>query len=166
MESLAAGLALISLLMWVGLLLTPWQAWRTREHLDGSGPTPDADLRDVTVLIPARNESAVIGRTLRSLKEQGQGLKVILVDDNSGDATAEVARGVGLENLEVLPGSGLAQGWTGKLWALEQGRKRIRTKWVLLLDADIALRPGLIKALQDQRHVNVTLFQSEVCKIR
>ena len=48
-------------LLWIALILLPWQPWRTRERLElkvepGVGP----DLSDVTVLIPARNEAAGI----------------------------------------------------------------------------------------------------------
>ena len=46
------------------------------------------DLSDVTVLVPARNEAAVIERTLSALGNQGTGLQVILVDDQSSDETA------------------------------------------------------------------------------
>jgi hopene-associated glycosyltransferase HpnB len=41
----------------------------------------------------------------------------------------------------------LPEGWSGKLWALEQGLRRVSTPLVLLLDADIELAPGTLRAL-------------------
>ena len=140
----------MSVLVWVGVLVAPWQPWRTRERLDADGAGDDRDLRDVTVLIPARNEAAALGTTLAALGHQGRGLRTIVVDEQSSDATAEVARSAGLGGLEVLDGEPLPPGWTGKLWALEQGRRRIHTPMVLLLDADIELKAGVVGVLCDK----------------
>ena len=49
-------------------------------------------LGEITVLIPARNEAEVIQQTLRSVSALGAGLRIILIDDNSDDATVEKAR--------------------------------------------------------------------------
>lgn len=134
--------------MWAGLLLLPWQPWRNREQFSADGPEPDDDLSDITVLIPARDEADTIGRTLESLRLQGCGLRVILIDDQSRDDTVNLAHAVGLERLQVIAGVPLPEGWTGKLWALEQGREFVQTPRVLLLDADIQLCPGIIAALK------------------
>jgi len=152
--------------MWAALLVLPWQPWRNREQLTADGPddspddgsVPDADLSDVTVLIPARDEADVIGRNLTALKQQGRGLRVVLVDDKSEDNTADIASAVGLENLTIIQGEALPEGWTGKLWALEQARAQVDTPLVLLLDADILLKPGTIAALRsklidEERHL-------------
>lgn len=144
--------------MWAGLLLLPWQPWRNREQLSASGFEPDADLSDITVLIPARDEAETIARTLESLRVQGRGLRVVLIDDQSQDGTARIAAAAGLERLEVITGQPLPAGWTGKLWALEQGRAQLQTPLVLLLDADIMLLPGTVAALRrklmgEQRHL-------------
>ena len=50
--------------LWVALILVPWRPWSTRERLEPGDDGVEADLSDVTVLIPARNEAAVIERTL------------------------------------------------------------------------------------------------------
>lgn len=136
-------------------MLLPWQPWRNREKLDAGNPdsesaTPGTDLSDITVLIPARDEAEVVGRNLAALKQKGHGLRVLLVDDNSEDGTAELARAVGLENLNIISGQPLPEGWTGKLWALEQGQSQVNTPMLLLLDADIQLKPGTITALRDK----------------
>jgi hopene-associated glycosyltransferase HpnB len=135
-------------LLWVALILVPWRAWSTNENLEPGADRVEADLSDVTVLIPARNEAAVIERTLAALKKQGSGLRVILVDDQSTDETAALALAALPTGLEVCKGSPLPSGWTGKLWALEQGWQNTRTDLVLLLDADIELETRMIPALR------------------
>lgn len=141
-----AWLALPGCLIWIAILLLPWRPWSSRESLDGDSSLPD-DLDGVTVLIPARNEQDCIARTLRSVAAQGRGHRIILIDDQSTDATAAEAAGLTLPGLRILPGQGLPPGWTGKLWALEQGRREATTDYLLLLDADIELLPGTLPAL-------------------
>ena len=150
-----SGLAAAGAALWLCVLALPWQPWRVRERLE-PGPAEDAadiSLEDVTVLIPARDEATVIGDTLAALGGQGRGLRAVLVDDRSGDDTAEVALQAAPEGivLDVQAGAPLSEGWTGKLWALEQGRRRIETPLTLLLDADITLRPGMLRALLAKR---------------
>jgi len=134
------------LLIWIAILLLPWRPWSTRESLD-SQSSNNLNLSDVTVLIPARNEALTITDTLCALKEQGDGLKVVLVDDQSTDNTAELASSAKLEHLLIVSGTELPGGWSGKLWALEQGRQHIKTRYLILLDADIVLKSGLIPTL-------------------
>ena len=137
------------LLIWTAILLLPWRPWSTRESLD-SDPECQADLSDVTVLIPARNEALTIADTLSALKQQGAGLKIILVDDQSTDNTTQVAKSVKLDDLSIVNGSELSEGWSGKLWALEQGRKHVKNKYLILLDADIVLAKGLIPTILEK----------------
>jgi len=134
--------------LWGGILLAPWRPWSTREQLDPEpGPSDPVDLSEVTALIPARDEAPVIGRTVVALRAQGPGLRIVVVDDQSSDATAAVARAAGGPTCDIVAGAPLPDGWVGKLWALEQGRRRVRTRLTLLVDADIELRPGLVAAL-------------------
>jgi hopene-associated glycosyltransferase HpnB len=146
---LVAGslLALPGLLIWIIILLLPWRPWSTRESLDAEIPETPADLSRITVLVPARNEAEVISRTLDGLAAQGKNLRIILIDDQSGDETAAIAKQKNLPCLEIVNGQPLPEGWSGKLWALEQGRKQVNTELVLLLDADIELRPGMLSTL-------------------
>jgi hopene-associated glycosyltransferase HpnB len=140
-------LAIVSLALWSAVLFAPWAAWRSRERLEAdpeASPTSD----DFTILIPARDEAAVIGETLRALAVAAPGARVIVIDDQSGDATADIARTSGLAHLDVLAGTPPPNGWTGKLWALQQGLARATTPRLLLLDADIRLAPGMLAALQ------------------
>jgi len=136
--------------IWLIILLLPWRPWSTRERLEGNGEPPP-DTRDLTVLIPARNEARQIGRTLAAIREQAPDTAVVVVDDRSDDGTADSARAAGLVNLKVIEGRPMADGWTGKLWALDQGLDEVATPLTLLLDADIELAPGIIAALLDRR---------------
>ena len=142
-----AWLVIPGVILWTGILALPWQPWRNRETLEADGNT-DADLSGVTVLIPARDEADVIAETLLSLVSQGRNLRIILVDDQSTDATVAQADALNLENLAIINGRPLEPGWSGKLWALQQGLAQVKTKLTLLLDADIRLEPGTIPALQ------------------
>ena len=139
-----AGLALA---LWLALLIAPWQAWRCREHLEPelqSSP-PRSDLN---VLIPARNEAVVIAETLAALHAEMPEVSVILVDDQSDDATVRLAQASALKNLKVITGTAPPAGWSGKLWALQQGLAYVNTPRLLLLDADIHIAPGMLAALQ------------------
>jgi hopene-associated glycosyltransferase HpnB len=140
-------LVTLSLILGATVLLLPWRPWSTTETLDAT-PAPGSDLSDITVLIPARNEAGTIGQTLRALHDQGRNLAIVLVDDQSDDGTAAVARAAGTDHLQIISGEPLPAGWSGKLWALEQGRRRVATPLILLLDADILLRPGLVATLR------------------
>ncbi|WP_298617212.1 glycosyltransferase [uncultured Thermosynechococcus sp.] len=135
----------LALLIWLVLLLFWGQFWRLDQRLQGG------DLRDwptVVAVVPARNEAAVIGASVRSLLEQDYPgtLHLIVVDDQSADGTEEIARQTALElgkgdRLTVLQGAPLPRGWSGKLWALSQGIEAARAfapDYLLLTDADIA----------------------------
>jgi len=133
---------------WIGLLLLPWRPWSTRERLESADlASASVDFAKISVLIPARNEEENVERTLRALRDQGKDLQIFLIDDQSIDHTKEKAQAVGLKNLTIVDGRELADGWTGKLWALEQGRKLVTSGLLLLLDADIELAPGMVAAL-------------------
>lgn len=135
-------------LIWLTVLVLPWRPWSTAERLESAEDDARGDLSDVVVLIPARNEANVLAKTLSGLGGQGQGLKLVVVDDQSTDSTADVARGAGVADLVLVPGGTIPEGWTGKLWALEQGKAWLDRPLTLLLDADVVLSPGLVVALR------------------
>jgi hopene-associated glycosyltransferase HpnB len=156
----------VAALIWVATLVQPWLPWTTRESLDAQDPDSTTDLSQLTVLIPARNEADTIETTLRALTYQGPGLNIILIDDQSDDGTAEIVQGLGLPNLKIIQGQELPPGWSGKLWALEQGRQELGTPLVLLLDADIELRPGTLAALLDKMQAEHLDFISLMAHLR
>ncbi len=166
LDTVGGYLSVLAGVVWLITLLLPWQPWRNREVLETETDFSDFDLHDVTVLIPARDEAEVIAGTLQSLKQQGRGLQVVLVDDDSNDDTVEIARSTGLENLTIIESKSLPPGWTGKLWAQEQGLKVVKTPLLLLLDADIALKPGMLKALKQKQQKNSLQFVSLMAVLR
>ena len=155
---LVTDLVAVSVLIWLAVLLIPWRPWLSQPFLDAQ--SRDCDLSGVTALIPARNEAAVISRTLAALNAQGRNLCVVVVDDQSADGTAELAQKARAERLTVIAGAPLPSGWNGKLWALEQGRQHVKTPLVLLMDADIEFNPGIICCLRDHMQRNNVAFIS------
>jgi hopene-associated glycosyltransferase HpnB len=141
-----ASLAVFSFAIWLYLLLGRGGFWR--EGVLPPAPEP-ARWPDVVAVVPARNEAPYVGDALRSLLIQDYpgDFSVILVDDHSDDGTAEVARTAAAEagaanRLTILRARELPQGWTGKLWALDQGLQQLARRdpspeLVLLTDADI-----------------------------
>lgn len=98
----------------------------------------------VSVVVPARDEEERLPGCLARLQDDPHVLEVLVVDDESSDRTAQVAREHGAR---VVPGAPLPEGWAGKAWALEQGLQAARGDWVVFLDADTRPKRGLIGAL-------------------
>ena len=98
----------------------------------------------ISLVIPARDEAARIGPLLAAVVDAPGVDEVIVVDDQSTDATATVAAEAGAR---VLPGRALPAGWAGKAWALQQGIEAAAGDWVVTLDADTRPSPRLPTAL-------------------
>ena len=94
---------------------------------------------DCMVVIPARNEEALIARAVGSLPHD----TVIVVDDHSKDATAEAARKAGAG---VLPAPELRPGMPGKSNACLAGARVLTSRWILFADADTRYEPGFLKS--------------------
>ena len=101
------------------------------------------------MVVPARDEAGLIARSIGSLLAQNYPgkLRVVLVDDNSGDGTGDIARALGDPRLTVLRGEPRPTGWAGKLWAVDQGVRASDEELVLLTDADIAHDPAHVATL-------------------
>ncbi|HEX5605443.1 MAG TPA: glycosyltransferase, partial [Candidatus Binatia bacterium] len=140
----------VSAVIWAGFALLPWGLWRNREVLEGTRAADKGPLAEITAVIPARNEAKLIQQTLLCLAAQGTALKIILIDDGSNDCTVAVARQLAHSNLRIIESAPLPDGWSGKVWALEQAWRQVMTRYILFLDADIKLTPGSINALEQQ----------------
>ena len=93
----------------------------------------------ISMIIPARNEERILGQLLDSLKQQTlKPHEMIVIDDQSKDATAEIARRAGCT---VMISKDLPEGWTGKPWACWQGAHQATGDLFLFLDADTFLEP-------------------------
>jgi hopene-associated glycosyltransferase HpnB len=126
---IANVLGIITLGIWLHLFFGRGWFWRVgkldadREPLETPGEWPQ-----VMAVVPARNEEETIGRAVAGLVKQDYpgAFFVVVVDDHSEDATAGIAQqvadesGVG-ERVRIVSASALAEGWTGKLWALNEG---------------------------------------------
>jgi hopene-associated glycosyltransferase HpnB len=145
-------LATVSLAIWLYLLLGHGGFWRARETDEAGVPAPAA-WPPVAAIVPARDEAEVIARSIGSLlaQEYPGDFRIILVDDGSCDGTAAIARAAAPDddNLEIIPGSAPPAGWTGKLWALEQGTRHAgeAPAYLWLTDADIVHAPDTLATL-------------------
>ncbi len=142
------GVASLSLAVWLFLLFGRGWFWRVSKLQASSGMRPLAPCRVVAV-IPARNEADVISASLSSLENQefDGDLQIVVVDDNSSDGTGEQASRAGVT---VIHGSTLPHGWTGKLWALQQGVEAAAgasPDFFLFTDADIWHGPHNVASL-------------------
>ena len=146
----------LSVLIWAYLLLGRGGFWRVLKHVVQGGEAPPARA-SVAVVIPARNEAAVIGQSVQSLLRQAYGgsLHIFVVDDGSVDDTARVAREAAsrtgkADSLTVIEGQPLPRDWSGKVWALEQGVERARElkpQFLLFTDADVVHAPESVATL-------------------
>lgn len=100
----------------------------------------------VSLLIPARNEEGNLARNLPALMRQGAS-EVMVLDDQSSDATAAVARAAGAA---VLAGTPLPAGWRGKNWACHQLARAARGDVLVFTDADVQWSPGALDAVVTQ----------------
>lgn len=150
-------LGALPLAIWLWLLAARGGFWLARDRDDLNAPGDPAVWPSVVAVVPARDEADVIAHSLGSLLAQdypGE-LRVILVDDQSDDGTAEAARAAAeqlgrAERLEILTGAARPAGWTGKLWAVKQGIERAREhapELLWLTDADIAHTPDNLRRL-------------------
>jgi chlorobactene glucosyltransferase len=104
----------------------------------------------VSLLIPARNEAAVIGATVQMLLNQAYPrFELIVLDDGSTDDTALMAwqAGAGDERFSVRTGATLPPGWLGKNWACHQLSQLAHHDVLIFTDADVGWQPDALAAL-------------------
>ncbi len=109
--------------------------------------TPAASGPRVSVIIPARNEAAVIETVIRSVLATGYAdLELLVVDDRSTDATAAIVDRLAAEDhrLRLILGAELPAGWYGKPWACVQGYRAATGALLLFTDADTRHEPELL----------------------
>ncbi len=153
-----AGLALLSLLIWLVLFFAWGNFWRVWEFDSDHAQFPSpAKWPRVTAAIPARNEAASIAEVVRALALQDYAgeFSAIVVDDHSDDGTADLARRASIElggaaKVTILSAPKLATGWTGKLWALNAGvtsPAASNSDYFWFTDADVIHAPDTLRRL-------------------
>jgi len=161
---------MITIVVCIGGWLCGWWLFGRPRRVDpttrtdrGAGPDRERPLSGCAVVIPARDEATVIGALLDDLAGSvAQGLRVIVVDDHSSDATAEVA--AAFDGVEVVTAGELPAGWTGKCWACHRGVQHLEQhpapgvaprdralQTLVFLDADVRLDPGVLASLVQRR---------------
>ena len=175
-------IASMVLAIWLYLLAGRGGFWLAAER-DDDGQLPDGRAPGeawpaVTAIIPARDEAACVGETVGSLLGQDYpgALHVIVIDDQSRDATAQVARDAAAnlgkaDRLTVLSGRALPGGWTGKLWAQQQGvafvdEQSDRPSYLLFTDADIVYGPDALSRLVARAQPKDLVLASLMVKLR
>ncbi|MBN9086572.1 MAG: glycosyltransferase [Reyranella sp.] len=153
--SAVTALGLLAFAIWLCLVAARGGFWLTRERDDRENLPPPARWPSVVAVVPARNEADVIAHSISSLMRQDYpgSFRIVLVDDGSEDGTAAkaLAAAGNDERLQVLRGSALPAGWTGKLWAQQQGVQQATASgepdYILLTDADIGHAPDALRSL-------------------
>ena len=145
----------IPLAIWFYLTFARGTFWRLNE--DAIEPKPLENWPRVIAIVPARDESETIARAVASLASQdypGE-FEIIVVDDQSDDGTAALALKAAAESgaaerVTVHTVSALPPGWTGKLWALNEGisaAAKIAPAYFWFTDADIVHSPDTLRRL-------------------
>jgi hopene-associated glycosyltransferase HpnB len=149
-----AGVATV--LIWIYLAAARGRFWQV-SRLMATEPATNAEPSFVAVVIPARDEVEVVGRCVTSLlrQEGSERLHIFLVDDHSKDGTAAAARQSAeiagkAAQFTIVTAPPLPAGWSGKLWAVEQGvhhARELNPDFLLLTDADIEHGPRSVATL-------------------
>ena len=168
-------LAALSLAVWVYLLFARGWFWLGGER-DDAAIVPPAVPPAVAIVVPARNEADSIAESVASLLRQDYAaLSFVLVDDDSNDGTADLARraasSLGAERkFTVVRSETLPPHWTGKLWAVKQGiaaaEEKFAPKYLMLTDADIVHTPDTLSWLVAHAEANGLVLASLTARWR
>ena len=137
-------IGLLSLCIWIYLAFAHGRFWASAPQLPPSAPT---EFPAVDIIVPARDEAGTIVPVIASLRAQDYAgkFRILLVDDNSTDGTADLAGTA--PNLQTIDAQAKPPGWSGKLWALRQGIAASDAPLLLFTDADIVHDPRHLTSL-------------------
>ncbi len=139
----------VFLCLLVALALIPARLVRAnlRAYRPPPEPSPDQPPPRISVLIPARNEESAIGAAIAAvLASRGVELEVLVLDDRSEDATAEVVGVIARSDWRVrlIRGPELPPGWCGKQHACWVLAGQASHPLLVFLDADVRLAPDAL----------------------
>ena len=99
-------------------------------------------LPGITIVIPVHNRARIVGRTLKSVREQTlRPLRVILVDNGSTDDTHDVLEQWRCETEGDLDVSIITETVPGAAAARNAGLARVETEWTMFFDSDDTMAP-------------------------
>ena len=167
----------LTCLAWAYLLIAHGGFWRAAERDDAVPAANQTQWPRIVAVMPARDEADVIAASAGSLiTQQYRGeFSVIVVDDHSDDATRTTAERVAAvhsnRRLTVLSAPILAEGWSGKLWALEHGIRYAESQpeppdYLLLTDADIVHAVDSVESLVIRTRRDGLVLNSLMAKLR
>ncbi|HET7849300.1 MAG TPA: glycosyltransferase [Pseudolabrys sp.] len=143
---------------WAWLAIAAWliiRAFNQRGLLQPLAIRPPAAVTgdpSVAVIVPARDEAENIGACLKTLVAQdypAASLRILVVDDHSGDATAAIAARLAESrpHVTVLRSPPLPPRWVGKSHACWIGARALRgADWLCFVDADVRAEPALLSS--------------------
>ena len=148
-------IAILPLATWLYLFFARGNFWQVHEETVELKPLNRWPR--VVAIVPARNEAETVSRAIASLAKQrypGE-FFTILVDDHSDDGTADLARKAADEcnasgRISIHLASELPPGWTGKVWAMNEGIAAAAERapdYFWLTDADITHAPDTLRRL-------------------
>jgi len=120
-------------------------------------PQPLTKWPRVVAIIPARNEAETVAKVIASIARQDYSgeFSIVVVDDHSEDGTAglakQAAQAAGAsQRIRICAAAPLAPGWTGKMWALDEGVRAAAGQepdFFWFTDADIEHAPDTLRRL-------------------
>ena len=116
-------------------------------HADSKVPQP-APL--ISILVPARDEEENIRTCVASLQKQDYpNFEILVLDDNSTDATAEIVNEMAAEDsrIRLIRGEPLPEDWAGKPFACYQLAQEAKGSWLLFIDADTIHEPHMLRSV-------------------
>jgi hopene-associated glycosyltransferase HpnB len=146
-------IAAIPFATWLYLFFFRGNFWQLEEETADPGPLKRWPR--VISIVPARDEAETISRAVASLARQdypGE-FSIIVVDDHSSDGTSDLARKARDESpadrIAVHAAADLPRGWTGKVWAMNEGIAAAGkpAEYFWFVDADIVQGPDTVRRL-------------------
>jgi 1,2-diacylglycerol 3-beta-glucosyltransferase len=150
---LAATLALYLVLLAVA-------SFRYRQQLEGYTPS-----WRLVVFVPAHDEVLLVGRTVRSLLEQSyprELFRICVIADNCTDATADVARAAGADQVLVRHDPDIRGKGHALRWAMDQVLAAPDAPDAIVsVDADTLTDPDLLRALGQRLEAGAPAAQAD-----
>jgi chlorobactene glucosyltransferase len=154
---LVVSVLFLAIVVW--LIVRAWRQKGVLVRIPALAAPAGSTLPSLTLVVPARNESANIGQCLRSLLAQqypAVRLHIVVIDDDSQDDTAAIVASLaaGDSRITLLSAPPLPPGWKGKVHACWYAVQALPadTEWLCFLDADVRAHPfALASAVQAAR---------------